>query len=298
MLDVTVKTAWQKGPDQCYFFTKRWIPHCKQPIAKLIFLHGFMEHINRYDHVFSRYANAGISVFAFDQRGFGKTGARTKTPGQTSWERALQDADFFINKEANSKLCENLRVFLMGHSMGGGLAFSYNSGTTNFKGKELITGGLILSSPLIYQTPGAATWGFLIRLANFVGSILSKLTLKVGVSPKDICRDIVVQEIYAHDPLCNPTATFKLVADMILGGQKLLLHDFEFYPSETPLLAVHGTADNITWFDATLELIEKTNAKDKFFKGFEGFYHEMHNEPGEDKLKEIKFIIDWVLAHV
>jgi hypothetical protein len=44
----------------------------------------------------------------------------------------------------------------------------------------LITGGLVLSSPLIEQTPGVAAAGALIRLGSFLGAVLPKLTLKVN----------------------------------------------------------------------------------------------------------------------
>ena len=36
-------------------------------------MHGIGEHIHRYEHVFSAMAQAGIRVFAWDQRGFGRT---------------------------------------------------------------------------------------------------------------------------------------------------------------------------------------------------------------------------------
>lgn len=299
MSSFTTESEWQDGPDRISFFTKRWIPHTNQPsTSKLIFLHGFMEHITRYDHVFSRYAEAGIEVFAFDQRGFGQTASRTKTQGQTSWASGLKDAEFFITHEASPDRCNGRKVFLMGHSMGGGLAFAYTTRANPPKGLELITGGLVLSSPLIAQTPGVATSGALIRLGSFVGAILPKLTIKVGVAPKDICRDPVIQEQYAHDPLCAPIGTFKGVADMILGGKQLLAHDYKFYPSSLSLLAVHGTSDRVTWHDATNQLIEKTNANDKTFKDFEGYYHEMHNEPGNEKVIEMDFIIKWINSHI
>ncbi|PLW38263.1 hypothetical protein PCANC_14901 [Puccinia coronata f. sp. avenae] len=298
MSSVSEQTGWEEGPGKCSFFTKRWTPTGKESIAKLIFLHGFMEHISRYDHVFQRYAEAGIEVFAFDQRGFGQTAARTKTQGQTSWPAGLKDADFFIMKEASPECCNSRKVFLMGHSMGGGLAFAYTTRSPPREGLPLITGGLVLSSPLIEQTPGVAAAGALIRLGSFLGAVLPKLTLKVGVASKDISRDPVIQEQYVHDPLCAPVGTYKGVGDMLLGGQQLLSHDYKLYPSTLPLLAVHGTADNVTWHDATQQLVEKTNAADKTFKDFEGFYHEMHNEPGDDKFKEIDFIIQWILSHV
>ncbi|KAI9609375.1 hypothetical protein H4Q26_007329 [Puccinia striiformis f. sp. tritici PST-130] len=298
MSSFTAQTEWEEGPGGCSFFTKRWTPGGKESIAKLIFLHGFMEHISRYDHVFSRYAEAGIEVFAFDQRGFGETAARTKTQGQTSWPAGLKDADFFVTREAAADRCNGRKVFLMGHSMGGGLAFAYTTRSPPLQGLALITGGLVLSSPLIAQSPGVATAGPLIRLGSFVGAILPKLTVHVGVSAKDICRDPVIQERYSHDPLCAPIGTFKGVGDMILGGQQLLSYDYKQYSSSLPLLAVHGTGDKVTWHDATQKLVEKTSADDKTFKDFEGYYHEMHNEPGDDKIKEMDFIIQWVTSHL
>ncbi|KAH9468675.1 hypothetical protein Pst134EA_009209 [Puccinia striiformis f. sp. tritici] len=246
MSSFTAQTEWEEGPGGCSFFTKRWTPGGKESIAKLIFLHGFMEHISRYDHVFSRYAEAGIEVFAFDQRGFGETAARTKTQGQTSWPAGLKDADFFVTREAAADRCNGRKVFLMGHSMGGGLAFAYTTRSPPLQGLALITGGLVLSSPLIAQSPGVATAGPLIRLGSFVGAILPKLTVHVGVSAKDICRDPVIQEQYSHDPLCAPIGTFKGVGDMILGGQQLLSYDYKQYSSSLPLLAVHGTGDKVS----------------------------------------------------
>ncbi|EGG10409.1 acylglycerol lipase [Melampsora larici-populina 98AG31] len=290
------QVEWQEGPNQTSFYTKRWSPSNQiTTIAKLIFIHGFMEHISRYDHVYSRYAEAGIEVFAFDQRGFGETAAKTKTQGQTSWPEALRDVDYFIEKEAR---LVSTKVFLMGHSMGGGLTYAYFTRDVPLPSSALITGGTILSSPLIQQAPGVAAPGMFVRIGSFVGAVLPKLTLKVGVASKDICRDPVIQEEYANDPLCAPIGTFKGIADMILGGQGLLDHDYVRFPESLPILAVHGTGDKVTSCKATEELMEKTNAKDKTFKTFEGYYHEMHNEPGNDKIIFMDYIIDWIKSHV
>lgn len=39
------------------------------PIATVTFVHGYGEYIDRYSHVFPRFADAGIKVNSFDQRG-------------------------------------------------------------------------------------------------------------------------------------------------------------------------------------------------------------------------------------
>lgn len=251
-----------------------------------------MEHISRYDHVFQRHAKAGIQVFAFDQRGFGQTAQATNTQGQTTWSHALDDIEFFINLKSADPPNPSVKVFLMGHSMGGGLTYAYASSKRT--SLNLITGGFILSSPLIRQAPGVKAWFPVVLIGGWIGSLIPKLPIKVGVAPEDISRDPVVQEEYAHDPLCPPQATLKGVSDMLLGGEGLLQRGYLSYPESKSILAVHGTGDKVTDHDATHELLQKTKSSDKTFKSFEGYYHEMHNEPGDDKWNEIMFIVDWI----
>lgn len=76
----------------------------------------FVEHIERYNHVFEAYAAQGISVFAYDQRGFGETGKKSGALGATSWALALGDLDYFVGHVAKG-LKEGTKLFLMGHSM-------------------------------------------------------------------------------------------------------------------------------------------------------------------------------------
>lgn len=65
-----------------------------------------------------------------------------------------------------------------------------------------------------------------------------------------------------------------------------------------PLLVQHGTDDKVTSCDATQEffenLPEECNA-DRELKMFEGYYHELHNEPEDDRIQAIKYISDWIL---
>jgi len=94
-----------------------------------------VEHIARYEHVFPSYAQRGISVFAFDQRGFGRTAldpgpdgkrkkereARKEGYGRTSSEQQKEDIDWAVRHVGETlagwKDGQGLPVFLMGHSM-------------------------------------------------------------------------------------------------------------------------------------------------------------------------------------
>jgi acylglycerol lipase len=67
-----------------------------------------------------------------------------------------------------------------------------------------------------------------------------------------------------------------------------------------PLLVQHGTEDKVTVFQATRELyanLPKGNP-DREFKAWEGYYHELHNEPEDERNASIGYIADWILARV
>lgn len=57
----------------------------------------------------------------------------------------------------------------------------------------------------------------------------------------------------------------------------------------------------VTDCDSSREFVDKVKslgAKDATFKSFPGYYHEMHNEPGDDKWVEINFVREWIEQHI
>ncbi|GAA5980555.1 hypothetical protein JCM5350_004344 [Sporobolomyces pararoseus] len=293
------------GPDGTKFYTKTWLPSPTTPtIAVVLFIHGFVEHIRRYDHVFPLYAEKGIAVFAYDQRGFGQTAFYTPkhTQGQTSWPKQFSDIDFF-SSQVRAQFPLPLPLFLMGHSMGGALVLGYptrkpllpNFNSTKFK-------GIVSTSPLIRQAPGVKAPAVVVKLGSLVGKLVPNLPLSAQVKPEDTCRDPEIQKQYSQDKLCKQVGTFAGVGSMLTGGESLLKQGYKDWPDkELPLLVCHGESDKVTDSKASKEFVEKlkdqVGVKDVTYKGFEGYYHEMQNEPGQDKLVFINYVIDWILSH-
>ncbi|ORY83476.1 Alpha/Beta hydrolase protein [Leucosporidium creatinivorum] len=284
------------GPHGCELFTKTWTP-AAAPIAQVVFVHGFVEHIKRYDHVFPKFSEEGIAVFAWDQRGFGQTSAWTKSQGVTSWAHQLGDISWAI--EQASLLHPGVPLYLFGHSMGGGLALAFPTRTPALPGLEKIK-GVLASSPLLRQTKAVKTPLLVVRAGSVLGSMFPKLNVAAEVKPANVCRDPEIQKAYSEDPLCVQKGTFKGVADMLLGGEALMTKDYKNWPANIPLLVVHGTSDKVTEHDASAEFVDKLKAdgKDATFKSFEGFYHEMHNEPGDDKWTEINSLTSWIKSKI
>ncbi|GAA6064367.1 hypothetical protein JCM10212_004100 [Sporobolomyces blumeae] len=344
-MSCSTSTADVIGPHHTKFFTKEWYPPAGTPtVAGLLFVHGFVEHIQRYDHVFPKYAEAGIAVFAYDQRGFGQTAFFTPkhSQGVTSWKEQFEDLDFFA-KSAREKFPDvplegrnetdaafgvrATRGVSLRHSMGGGEVLGYPTRRPALPAFEACDfRGVVASSPLLRQAKSVRAPAFVVRAGSVLGRLSATLPINAKVKPEDTCRDVDVQQAYANDRLCKQVGTFRGVADMLLGGEGLVSREWKHWPrTDLPLLIVHGEADKVsspgpktnfvgiddsltragrdtaqvTDHEASREFVERVKSlgnPDATYKGFEGFYHEMHNEPGDDKWREIGYIVDWIVA--
>ena len=82
---------------------------------------------------------------------------------------------------------------------------------------------------------------------------------------------------------------------MLKRGEDLVLHPPVI---SSPLLVQHGTDDKLTSFKATKEFFEKlpSGNEDREFKTWDGYYHELHNEPEDERNEAIAYIAEWILS--
>lgn len=129
MTESAFTESWLSGPQGTQFFTRTYCPSSPAKAA-VVFVHGFAEHIARYEHVFPTWSSRGIAVFAYDQRGFGRTAldeqnkSEDSTYAKTSWKEQLEDIEWAV-QHAKQEFA-GAPVFLYGHSMVG-LPFLLNS---------------------------------------------------------------------------------------------------------------------------------------------------------------------------
>ncbi|KAG8980881.1 hypothetical protein FRB94_009549 [Tulasnella sp. JGI-2019a] len=280
------KEEWLVGPENTKFYT-RFYPAASEPIASLVFAHGFQEHITRYDHVFTRFATQGnIDVFAFDQRGWGRTACdeANKSPesayGLTNRKHQLTDLEFFINKECD-RVGPNKPVFLFGHSMGGGLVLSFATAKNGIPAVQTINRltGLISSSPLIKETrPVARPLRWVAALLN---NVVPWMNFPADVPSKYLTTDPKVNAEADADPLMRTYATIGCINDMLAAGDYLAASGYKQWPSRLPLLIVHGSEDHICSTTASKAFYDGVplSPTDKRYISYPGAYHEIHNEP-------------------
>ncbi|KAI7825243.1 Alpha/Beta hydrolase protein [Gamsiella multidivaricata] len=282
----TSKVEWITAEDGHEIFSKTWHP-VGAPLANIVFVHGLGEHIVRYNHVFEEFNKAGFQVSAFDQRGFGETGKKSKSLGCSGgYDKAIPDITAALKRAE----AEGVPLFLMGHSYGGGLVLNYDCiGPLKHK-----LAGLIASAPMILASgptrPSSLTVGF----AGLVSKVLPSLQIPTNLSSKFISRDPKAVEKYDADPLVHGYGTTKGLYDMLSNGQALLTTRYKDITPDVPLLICHGTEDGLTDHQASKEFFDKIQVKDKEYKVYENHYHELHNEPEDDRKVVIDYYIEWI----
>ncbi|TIB71803.1 hypothetical protein E3Q24_02091 [Wallemia mellicola] len=289
MTDVQVTTEWIAAQDDVELYSKTYSP--AEPKALIFFVHGFVEHIDRYTLIFPNFAQAGYKLFAYDQRGFGRS-AHEKSgnpkPGLTSWKYGLKDLQTLIFRFAEQN--KGLPLFLMGHSMGGGLVLGSQTRNPPLNLPELK--GVIAMSPLINLTNPPPN--LLIKMVQRCKGLLGSFTISPMIDPKDRTHDEEVQKAIEEDVLASKIGTLRGVSDMLYNGPLLLSNNYKFYQANIPLLIAHGDADNLNSFEASSQFIDKVMARSKQLKTYPGARHELFMEAGELKYEVARDVIAWL----
>ncbi|PPQ64553.1 hypothetical protein CVT24_008455 [Panaeolus cyanescens] len=295
---------WLEGPSSTKFYTRTYTPASSTELkAVVVFVHGFAEHVGRYQHFHPLFASNGIAVFAFDQRGFGltaqdTTGKKDKNSayGKTTWKE--QQADIAWALEHASAKFPGKPLFLMGHSMGGGEVCGFATQGENGPHCGVLDklSGVIATSPLLEQTKPAGKllkW-VASRASNFAPNVL----IPAAVNASDLSHDPAVGEAYLKDPLVKQAGGLKNIADMILKGENLVKSAYTHWPKHLPVLLIHGTEDKVTSHKATQLLHDRISAEKKRITLFTGGYHELQNEPDGVQERLLNEIVGFINEHL
>lgn len=255
-----------------------WLPE-GQPKAIIVLVHGLGEHCGRYAHIGALLAEKGYALLGFDLRGHGKSGGpRGHTP---SFEAFMKDIDSMFEQASARYL--GIRQFIYGHSLGGILVLNYV-----LRRKPALAGVVVTS-------PGLRTaleeQKAKVMLAKVLGSLLPSVSLASGLDANMISHDLEVVNRYKQDPLVHDKISFGMAKNLMDAIQWTFDHAGEF---DIPLLLMHGTADRIAFDRGSKEFAAKVK-DDCTLKLWDGFYHEIHNEP--EKAEVFKVMLDWLGKH-
>lgn len=253
-------------------------------------MHGFSEHINRYNEFFPKLAAEGIQVFGWDQRGWGRSVSKPSQRGLTGpTSQVVAEVAAFIE----DKLPSDVPVFVMGHSMGGGEVLTLASDASYEKLISQVR-GWILECPFVGFSPEEEPSSIKVFMGRLVGRILPKQQMKHVVPPEHLSRDQAVVEAIKNDPLCHNTGTLEGLASLLDRTAALASGSKPAHKAVRSLFLTHGKQDMTCSFDAAMKYYEAQSVEDKEFKPYEGAYHQLHADHCKDEFT--KDIVDWIMA--
>jgi alpha-beta hydrolase superfamily lysophospholipase len=149
--------------------------------------------------------------------------------------------------------------------------------------------GAIATGPLLklaFEPPAIK-----VLLARIMVNIYPGFTEKADLDSDGISRDKEEVRKYNADPFNHGKITAGMFFGFFNAGKWALQHAQEL---KTPLLLMHGTADRLTSYEGTKEFAAKAPQNLVTLKLWDGFYHELHNEPEPDRSTVMAFMIKWL----
>ena len=249
--------------------------------AVILINHGFAEHLGRYDYVAKEFNKSGYSVYRYDLRGHGKT---KSTKGHIeSYEDFIEDCNEMVNLVKSEN--KELKVFMLGHSMGGFVTCAYGLRYPNVLEGQILSGAAVNTLPAAKGIRSNLIKG----LARF-----AKMKMIKNIVENDICSVEQVVIDYKNDPLVLKEATANLFAQFLVHGREYINENIRDY--KYPCLIVHGEKDKIVPREIGQYLYDNISSKDKEIKIYDDLYHEILNENNKDEI--IGDMVNWLDGRV
>lgn len=266
--------------------------------AKLIFIHGFSDHLGRYYGFFPALAARGIAVHGLDQRGWGRSVKKSADRGLTGpTARVLADMAAFITPHLPQSPTDP-PCFVMGHSMGGGQVLTLASSPEYQESVVRKVRGWLLESPFISFSPEEQPSWFKVFAGRLAGRLLPHRQLRHDIAPEHLTRDPNVAKSIAEDKLMHNTGTLEGLAGLLDRTNALAKGEVRPLPGGAmrSLWVGHGTQDKTTWFEASKRYFDECTGEvaDKEFRAYEGWYHQLHAD-GPQSEEFYRDVGDWIL---
>ena len=278
---MTSETSTVHAADGTPLLRRTW--SAERPVGGVYLLHGLGEHTGRYDHVAAVLVALGLIVRGHDQRGFGESGGKRATIPYD--DALLDDARLQFDAFATELRAAGLprAPFLLGHSMGGGIA------------ARAVTGGWIAPRGLVLSSPALVpriSW--IERVAARIGRrILPNLRMPHRLPMTMVSHDPEVIAALAADRRNHMLVTPRLVAFMLHAGERALA---DAARCTVPTLLQVAGDDRFVRPEASRRFAAALPAGT--LRYYEPLYHEVYNELPANRAEVLGHLREWMSAQL
>jgi alpha-beta hydrolase superfamily lysophospholipase len=302
-------TTTVTAQDGAALFTHRWLPDGEVRGVALV-VHGIADHGARFAGLAEALTAAGFAVYAYDQRGHGRTageGERMVFADEGGWQKVVDD----VGSAAELARSEHpsLPFFLIGHSMGSTIVRDYV-----IRGSDDLT-GLVISGPVV-DVPAKRVAATLfakslaaVRGQRHASQLLDTVAFgqynnnwKPARTKFDwISRDEAVVDAYVADPWCGEVATTGLWLDFVPAIARV--NDpaqVAKVRKDLPVLLLAGDQDpvgeGVKGIRHARETYASAGVTDVTATIYPGARHEVFNETNREQV--FADLVAWLEAHL
>jgi len=252
--------------------------------ARVVISHGLGEHAGRYGNVIGRVLPEGISVWAPDHRGHGRSGGNR---GHViKFDQYVTDLRATVAL-ARSDLPAAMPCFLLGHSLGGLIALAFA-----LQHPDLVN-GLVVSSPclgMVIEVP---------PVKKVLGSLMSRvwpgLTMGNELDAAHISRDPAVVSAYESDPLVHDRVSARFFTELM---QAMAAVNRQASALKVPVLMQVAGEDFLVNAGSSKLFFDKLTVGDKTLQVYDGMYHEIYNAPQEERKRVLDDLEAWLVRRM
>jgi alpha-beta hydrolase superfamily lysophospholipase len=257
------EAGYFEGRETTKLFYQYWNPESGNVKAYIIALHDWGTHSDRLKLPAEYLTEKGYAIYAFDLRGHWRNAG--EYPGHiiSMFDHVQKDVVLFmdvVKKDAGEK-----KIFLMGQGFGGLIALIYGINHPQ------LTGGLIASSPEL---------GLIKKLSasKKVGAkLVPTKTIAHEINQKILTSDLKILKKYNADKNKINVISVESAAERATAMKWAMKNASKLSCS---CLIMQAGNDKIVDKKKTRQFFEKVKSKDKTYKAYDGFLHELWYERG------------------
>jgi len=304
--------------DGIKLFLYRWSPDDETVKAVIHIVHGMAEHALRYKRLAEKLTQAGIEVWAADQRGHGRTAdTAVNDPGKGGLLGHCSDNDsivritadiHFINAQIRKQRMK-IPLFLFGHSWGSFVVQNYIEYSD-----DLIINGCILSGtkgpgdfmvkagvPLMIMISALKGQRKTSRMAKNLGDGSYNKPFKPNRTPFDwLSRDNDEVDKFINDPLCGFLCSSGFYRDLVKMLYNIHRSDaLARIDRSLPVYVFSGSEDPVGEMGKSPTILVNAyrdlGFSDCEFVLYPGARHELLNETNREEVQDN--LLAWILKH-
>ncbi|WP_437884196.1 lysophospholipase [Pseudomonas sp. LRF_L74] len=290
--------------DSTDLLVNRWY-NDSAPRAVLMIVHGMAEHAVRYARFAEALLDAGLHVYAHDQRGHGRTaqqGILGHLADENGWAKVVEDLSS-VNHHIRQQY-PSAPILLFAHSMGSYVGMTYLlQHSSSVKGA--ILSGSNYQPTSLYQAALLIArferWRLGPRGRSQLIDWLSFGNFNRALRPTRtafdwLSRDRQEVDRFLADPLCGFSCTTQLWIDLLQGLRQITPpRHLAQIDASLPLLIVGGESDPVSQGERLADLanaLRQAGLHRVELKRYPGARHELLNETNRDEV--IQDLIAWM----